>query len=92
MKYQFDAIHDTANNIAAQAQALHHQNDALRGYVNNLVSNWQGNAQSEYHQKQQVWDASFKDMLDTLQLIVTRVHDAADAMHHTETKNASVWG
>ncbi|NLG54978.1 MAG: WXG100 family type VII secretion target [Rhodococcus sp.] len=92
MKYDFGAMQQLADEVRADSAALTETHSELTGYVNGLVSEWDGNAQEAYRAVQAEWDAANTELLETLSQIAKAVEQGGQDMAATDARAASTFG
>ena len=89
--YDFGRIESLASDINTRKTSLISAHDELKGYVQGLVSQWEGSAQEAYRAKQSQWDNAHNELLNVLGTIVHAVQEGNQGMGTTENSNASGW-
>jgi early secretory antigenic target protein ESAT-6 len=88
----FAALGEGATDAETIAARIEQQLADLRGYVKPLVSNWTGQASSNYQTLQNQWDTSATDLNAVLRQIALALRQAGQNYQATENANSSIFG
>ncbi|MGK5639990.1 WXG100 family type VII secretion target [Streptomyces sp. URMC 126] len=92
MEITYSAVTQAANQVKSTANTIHSQLESLDARVKNVVSHWDGETREAFHARHQGWDASVKDMHQTLLQIATKLNEAVEGYGSNDRRQAARFG
>jgi WXG100 family type VII secretion target len=87
----FATIAEASQNVSRTYNNLDQKLNDLKQMLQPIVSEWTGNAATNYQEKQRQWDQAQTDLGLVLQQIGKVLEAAHDSYTQTEQANASAW-
>ena len=91
MKYSFAGIEAGSTQILAAVQTTEGLLADGEQALAKLAAVWGGNGSESYQDIQRRWHASSQDLNASLQSLASRISEAGQAMHQTETGVANMF-
>jgi WXG100 family type VII secretion target len=87
----FATIAEASQNVQRTYQSLQQKLDDLHNFLQPMVSEWTGEAATQYQQKQQQWTQAQTDLGNVLQTIGRVLEETHSSYQQTEQANTSAW-
>ncbi|MBF6099189.1 WXG100 family type VII secretion target [Nocardia cyriacigeorgica] len=91
INYSKEQLIELASQIRASERRLQETQEELKGYVNGLVAEWDGEARNAYQATQAEWDKAQQTIMTTLETIAKVVEDGAISMSEMDMMNSRSW-
>ena len=88
----FATIAEASQNVQRTYQSLQQKLDDLHSFLQPMVSEWTGEAASQYQAKQQQWTTAQTDLGNVLQTIGRVLEETHSSYQSTEQANMQAWG
>ncbi|MQA83274.1 MAG: WXG100 family type VII secretion target [Streptosporangiales bacterium] len=88
----FGMLQQAVADTGATASNLEGKLGDLKGYLQPIVGEWDGEAKELWHAKQQQWDQAQQEINQMLQQISRALQQAAEDFQGAENANKAVWG
>ena len=87
----FGEIANAQSSVSSTSQRINAQLEDLKRMLAPMVSEWQGQAATDYQAKQRQWDTSAADLNQVLSQISVALGHANEGYQQVESSNASRW-
>jgi early secretory antigenic target protein ESAT-6 len=90
--WNFAGIASGVQTLNASVNTIHQLLDDGQSALSRLSSVWGGSGSESYRAVQQRWDATSKEMNEALQGLSQAIGESGEAMQHTESGVAGMFG
>ena len=87
IRYNFPELTAAADSVSSEVKKMTGELEGLKQTIDPMLSTWDGDARTEYYQRQTEWDAAANDLRDLLNSIEKALREAAAKMMARERAN-----
>ncbi|MHA6624548.1 WXG100 family type VII secretion target [Pseudonocardia sichuanensis] len=91
IKVTFGALEAARADVGGTATRISERLEELKRYLAPLVASWEGQAATEYRERQGQWDAAAADLAAVLAQIGVALGTANESYRQVEQVNAARW-